>query len=175
MKILIIGFITFLGWGALSVHLYVCKIRGLCDEPASMQKELVINNAIIDGDTLSKALSPAPTMIPGTLSIFFDFDKSEFKPDDMTDRYIVESNAFLNQNTLSGLIITGHTDAVGTDEYNQSLGYRRAQSLQNYFESKGMPANKIIIESKGEKEPADDNRTSAGRANNRRTVVTIKK
>ncbi len=175
MKILIFGFIAFLGWGALSVHLYVCKIRGLCDEPASLPKELVINNAFIDGDTLSKALSSAPTMIPGTLSIFFDFDKSEFKPDDMTDRYIVESNAFLKQNTLSGLIITGHTDAIGTDEYNQSLGYRRAQSLQNYFEIKGMPANKIIIESKGEKEPADDNRTSAGRANNRRTVVTIKK
>jgi outer membrane protein OmpA-like peptidoglycan-associated protein len=175
MKILIIGFIAFLGWGALSVHLYVCKIRGLCDEPISMQKELVINNTIIDDDTLSKPLSPAQTKIPGTLSIFFDFDKSEFKPDDMTDRYIVESNAFLNQNTLSSLIITGHTDAIGTDEYNQSLGYRRAQSLQNYFESKGMPANKIIIESKGEKEPADDNRTSAGRANNRRALVTIKK
>jgi len=174
MKILIIGFIAFLGWGMLSVHLYVCKIRGLCDEPASVQTELVINNTNIDGDTLNKSVSPAQSMIPGTLSIYFDFDKSEFKPDDMTDRYIVESNAFLNQNARSGLIITGHTDAVGTDEYNQSLGYRRAESILHYFTSKGMPANKIRIESRGEKDPADNNNTEKGRANNRRTVTTIK-
>jgi len=175
MKILIIGFIAFLGWGALSVHLYVCKIKGLCDEPKTTQIDVANHKDVVADDTIRTPATPVLVTLPENLVICFAFDKSEFKPDDMTDRYIVESNAFLNQNTLSSLIITGHTDAIGTDEYNQSLGYRRAQSLQNYFESKGMPANKIIIESKGEKEPAYDNRTSAGRANNRRTVVTIKK
>jgi OOP family OmpA-OmpF porin len=72
------------------------------------------------------------------------------------------------------LSITGHTDAIGSDEYNQALGYRRAKSVQHYFESKGIPANKIIIESKGEKEPADNNSSVTGRANNRRTIITIK-
>jgi outer membrane protein OmpA-like peptidoglycan-associated protein len=47
--------------------------------------------------------------------------------------------------------------------------------MQHYFERKGILSNKIIIESRGEKDPADDNNTSAGRANNRRTVITIKK
>jgi OOP family OmpA-OmpF porin len=93
----------------------------------------------------------------------------------MTDRYIVLSNAFLDQNTLSGIIITGHTDAVGTDEYNQSLGYRRAESIQHYFTGKGIPSNRIIIESKGEQDSVDNNITETGRANNRRTVTTIKK
>ena len=49
-----------------------------------------------------------------------------------------------------------------------------AQSVQHYFESNGYAANKIIIESKGEKEPVDNNGTEAGRAANRRAVITIK-
>ena len=174
MKILIIGFLVLFSWSALSTYIYVCKIKGLCNEQETIEKGVVNPDDVIAGDTLSKPLVSEQAVIPENLIIYFVFDKSEFKPDDMTDRYIVESNAFLNQNTLSSLIITGHTDAIGTDEYNQSLGYRRAQSLQHYFESKGMPANKIITESKGEKEPADVNNTSAGRANNRRTVITIK-
>jgi outer membrane protein OmpA-like peptidoglycan-associated protein len=47
--------------------------------------------------------------------------------------------------------------------------------MQHYFESKGILANKIIIESMGEKEPAGNNNTTSGRANNRRAVITIKK
>jgi OOP family OmpA-OmpF porin len=89
--------------------------------------------------------------------------------------YFAESNTYLDQNVQARLSITGHSDAIGSDEYNEALGYRRAQSLQHYFENKGMPSDKIIVESKGEKEPVDDNKTTAGRANNRRTVVTIKK
>ena len=37
MKILIIGFLVFSGWAALSTYIYVCKIKGLCDEPKTMQ------------------------------------------------------------------------------------------------------------------------------------------
>lgn len=80
----------------------------------------------------------------------------------------------MDQNLQSRLSITGYTDALGSDEYNLALGYRRAQSLQNYFERKGIPANKIIIDSKGEKQPADDNNTKEGRAKNRRSEITLK-
>jgi OOP family OmpA-OmpF porin len=82
--------------------------------------------------------------------------------------------AYLHQNVKAGISITGYTDAVGSDDYNQALGYRRAQSAQSYFISKGMPAEKIVIGSKGEKEPAADNSTLAGRANNRRTSISVK-
>jgi OOP family OmpA-OmpF porin len=106
---------------------------------------------------------------------YFAFDKSDFNSNAESDKYIDKSNTYLDQNSQAMLSITGYTDAIGTDIYNQALGYRRAQSMQHYFESKGILANKIIIESKGEKEPADDNNTATGRANNRRTVITIKK
>jgi len=174
MKILIIGLLVFFGWGALSTHLYVCKIRGLCNEPGTLQNEMVINNDIIDDDTLSEPLTTALTAIPGALSVYFEFDKYEFNSDALTDKYFNEANAFLTQNSLARLNITGHTDEIGTDEYNQALGYRRAQSMLHYFERKGIQANKIIIESRGEKDPADNNNTETGRANNRRTITTIK-
>ncbi|MGD0341878.1 MAG: OmpA family protein [Bacteroidales bacterium] len=175
MKILIIGFLAFLGWSALSAHLYVCNMKGLCNEPITAQIDVINHKDVIAGDTLNKPLSPEQAASPGNLIIYFAFDKSEFSSDAETDKYFEKSNAYLNQNSQARLGITGYTDAFGSDEYNQALGYRRAQSLQHYFESKGMPASKVIIESRGEKEPAENNNTSAGRANNRRTVITIKK
>jgi OOP family OmpA-OmpF porin len=140
-----------------------------------MQIDTLNQKDVIAVDTLAKPLVQEKEIIPENLLIYFAFDRSEFKSDAETDRYFAESNTYLDQNVQARLNITGHTDAIGSDEYNEALGYRRAQSLQHYFESKGLPSDKIIVESKGEKEPADDNKTTAGRANNRRTVVTIKK
>jgi outer membrane protein OmpA-like peptidoglycan-associated protein len=174
MKILVIGFLVLFGWSALSTYIYVCKIKELCDEPNTVQIDTVNHKEIIAVDTLHKLLEHESTVIPENLIIHFAFDKSEFSSDAKTNTYFDKSNAYLIQNAQARLSIIGHTDAIGTDEYNQALGYRRAQSVQHYFESKGIPANKIIIESKGEKEPADDNNTTTGRANNRRTAITIK-
>ena len=113
------------------------------------KSDTVNHKDVIAGDTLRKPLVQEQAVIPENLIIYFAFDKSEFNSDAETDKYFDESNAYLNQNSQARLSITGHTDAIGSDEYNQALGYRRAQSVQHYFESKGMPANKIIIESRG--------------------------
>jgi outer membrane protein OmpA-like peptidoglycan-associated protein len=174
MKILVIGFLAFFSWSALSTYIYVCKIKGLCNEPITMQIDTVRQNDVIVGDTLNKPIMRKQAIIPKDLIIKFAFDKSEFKADTETDNYFNESSAYLDQNIQARLSITGYTDAIGSDEYNQALGYRRAQSMQHYFETKGMHSGKIIIESKGEREPADDNNTAAGRANNRRATITIK-
>ncbi|MEI8226078.1 MAG: OmpA family protein [Bacteroidota bacterium] len=173
MKILVIGFLALFCWSALSTYIYVCKVKGLCNETETIETS-VNQRDVIAVDTLSKPLVREQAVIPKNLLIYFAYDKSEFNSDAETDKYVNESNAYLDQNSQARLSITGHTDAVGSDEYNQALGYRRAQSVQHFFESKGLPANKIIIESKGEKEPVDDNNTTSGRANNRRTAITIK-
>jgi outer membrane protein OmpA-like peptidoglycan-associated protein len=175
MKILIIGFLAFFGWSVLSYHLYVCEIKGLCNEPEPVQIEMVNNKDTIAGDALRKPLAAEEAVLPGSLIIHFAFDRSEFNSDAEIDKYFDKSNTYLNQNSQARLSITGHTDAIGSDEYNQVLGYRRAQIVQRYFESKGISANKIIMESKGEKVPSDDNNTATGRTKNRRTVITIKK
>jgi outer membrane protein OmpA-like peptidoglycan-associated protein len=175
MKTLIIGSIVFLAWSAFSIHIYVCNIRGLCDEPMTSKINLVDQKSVNINDTLNKPQVQKQAIIPENLVTYFAFDKSDFNADAHSNKYFDDSNTFLSQNPKAMFSITGYTDAVGTDDYNLALGYRRAQSVQHYFESKGVPVNKIILDSKGEKDPADDNNTSAGRANNRRTVLTIKK
>jgi outer membrane protein OmpA-like peptidoglycan-associated protein len=174
MKILIIGFLALFGWSALATHIYVCNIKGLCNEPVALQNDTNSHKDVIAVDTSLKPFVQKQPVIPDNLLIYFAFDKSDFKSKAVPVKYFEESNAYLVQDSIARLNITGYTDAVGSDEYNQALGYRRALSLQHYFESKGMPANKIIIASKGEKEPADNNSTKEGRANNRRAAITIK-
>jgi OmpA-OmpF porin, OOP family len=173
MRILIIGFIVFCGWAALSAWLYVCKIQGLCGEPVAVQTEMVSQTEAIT-DSIPQPEAQPQLVIPDNLVIYFDYNVSDLVPDAALNKFFEESNAYLNQNLQARLHITGHADAKGTDQYNQELGYRRAQSVQRYLESKGISSDKMIIESKGEKEPAADNNTDAGRAKNRRTVLTIK-
>jgi outer membrane protein OmpA-like peptidoglycan-associated protein len=174
MKILIIGFLVLFGWSALSTHLYVCHIKGLCNEREAVLIDTVTVKNIPIADTLSKTLAVSPAAIPENLVIYFAFDKSDFNPDSGTATRLNESMTYIIRNVQARLSITGYTDAIGSDEYNQTLGYRRARSVQNYFENKGVPAAKIMIGSKGEKEPAEDNSTSGGRAKNRRTTISVK-
>ena len=174
MKILIIGFLVFLGWSSLSTYVYVCKIKGFCHEPVTAVNNVVNPETVIPHDSISKPSVVEQTAIPESLLVYFAFDKSEFSSGVETNRYFEESMKYMFQNTEAKLSITGYTDAVGTDEYNQALGYRRAESVKGFFEEKGMSSTKIVILSKGEKEPAEDNNTISGRAKNRRAVITIK-
>jgi OOP family OmpA-OmpF porin len=174
MKILIVGFFVLFGWSAFSTHFYVCNIKGLCNDQLTSPINTAGKKDLTIADTLNKPAKVELPAIPDSKLIYFAFDKSEFNSETIPEKYLNESKQYLNQNMQSSLSITGHTDAIGSDEYNQALGYRRAQSVQYYFESNGIPPNKIIIESKGKKEPVDNNGTEAGRATNRRAVITIK-
>jgi outer membrane protein OmpA-like peptidoglycan-associated protein len=175
MKILLLGLLAFTGWSSLSTYLYVCQIKGLCSEPSTAQGAVTNYNEDFHNDKVSKQSVQEPAIIPKDLTIYFAFDKSDFKPDKKSIQFFEESNSYLNQNSHAKLLITGYTDSVGSNDYNLGLGYRRAQSMQRFFESKGVVPGKISMESKGEKNPADNNATEAGRANNRRTAITINK
>jgi outer membrane protein OmpA-like peptidoglycan-associated protein len=175
MKTLTIGFIVFIGWSALSTYFYVCKIKGLCPIHENVLVGPVEVNKAFTADSLSKTLAPKPVEMPEILLIHFAFDESSFVSDSSMSDYYDKSMEYMFLNSGAGLTITGHTDAKGSDEYNLALGYRRALSVQDYFVNKGVPAEKIKIESKGEKEPAENNNTDKGRSDNRRAVITIKK
>lgn len=174
MKILTAGFLVFVCWAAISTFLYVCKIQGLCDERENiLASSLTVNKSLTTvSEPDEEALEPA--LIPENLLIYFAFDKSSFAADTSITGYFDKSMALMLDNAAERLHITGHTDAIGSDAYNRALGYRRAQSVQDYFKSKGFPSDKITIESKGEQEPAESNSTDEGRARNRRAIVTIK-
>jgi outer membrane protein OmpA-like peptidoglycan-associated protein len=175
MKTIIAGVVVFALWSAFSTYIHVCKIQGLCSDPISLQTAAPSAENEVLIDTLAKAEVKEQAMLPKNLVNYFEFDKSDFKVNDLSKKFSTEANMYLKQYTNARLIITGHTDAIGSEEYNQKLGFRRAQSAMQYLESAGIPAKKISIQSKGEMQPADNNSTNEGRANNRRTEITTNK
>jgi len=175
MKILIIGLVAFMSWSALTTYLYVCKIKGLCSETEIINTVTNYKSPVLVADTLSDKMMAPPAPFPDDHKIYFEFDRSEFIPDGGLAAYYDLTLAYMYQNLDARLGITGYTDATGSDDYNQALGYRRAAEVQTYFESKGIPAEKIIKGSKGEKDPAETNTSAEGRSKNRRVVITINK
>jgi len=119
------------------------------------------------------APAPAPTSEKVTFaaSALFDFDKAVLKPEGKT--HLDEMAAKLKSINLEVVIAVGHTDSVGSDEYNQKLSVRRAEAVKAYLVSKGIEANRVYTEGKGKKQPVADNKTADGRAKNRRVEIEV--
>ena len=73
------------------------------------------------------------------------------------------------------LIVEGNTDSQGSDEYNQSLSQRRADSVRDYLVQRGYPADRIQSRGRGESNPIANNASPEGRANNRRVEIVIER
>ena len=103
--------------------------------------------------------------------VLFDFDKSNIKPEAgaILDRLV----AFMNENTDKKVNLSGHTDNVGTEAYNQRLSERRANSVKDYIAKKGVDASRISAQGFGESKPIADNKTREGRAKNRRVEIKV--
>ena len=71
------------------------------------------------------------------------------------------------------VLIVGHTDSQGSDDYNMRLSYRRAEAARAYLASQGVTSARIRVEGRGETEPVADNSTESGRAQNRRVEIAI--
>jgi OOP family OmpA-OmpF porin len=105
-------------------------------------------------------------------SVLFDFDKSTLKPEAAEELHGVA----LKIKELSNvrIIIEGHTDNFGTDEYNWDLSRKRAASVRDYFISQeGMEKSGIESSGFGESRPIATNDTEEGRAQNRRVEIII--
>ena len=104
--------------------------------------------------------------------VFFDFDKYDIRP---ADAKTLDSNAsWLKSNPNHLVLIEGHCDERGTNEYNLALGERRAKSTMNYLVSQGVQANRITIISYGEERPQCTEKTEACWAKNRRAHFLVK-
>ncbi|HEX4926487.1 MAG TPA: OmpA family protein [Burkholderiales bacterium] len=97
------------------------------------------------------APKPVAQKVTFATDVLFDFDKSVIKPegrgklDDLAGR--------ANDVNLEVIIAIGYADRIGTQAYNQRLSVRRAEAIKNYLVSKGIEANRIYTEGKGESSP----------------------
>jgi outer membrane protein OmpA-like peptidoglycan-associated protein len=80
---------------------------------------------------------------------------------------------FLNQYPGRNIEIEGHTDSVGSDDYNQDLSQRRADSVRSYLMQQGINSQRIVAAGKGEHQPVADNGSAGGRQLNRRVEIII--
>jgi OOP family OmpA-OmpF porin len=113
----------------------------------------------------------APAKVTYAADAFFDFDKAVLKPegkaklDDLVGK--------VKGVNLEVIIAVGHADAVGADAYNQKLSVKRSEAVKAYLVSKGIEKNRVYTEGKGEAQPVADNKTTEGRAKNRRVEIEV--
>jgi OmpA-OmpF porin, OOP family len=102
----------------------------------------------------------------------FDTGKAELKPQGKVR--LDQLAAKLKDARVDSIAVTGHTDNVGSDAVNQRLSLRRAEAVKAYLMQRGIEPGKIRTAGRGKSTPLADNRSSAGRAKNRRVEVDIK-
>jgi peptidoglycan-associated lipoprotein len=125
------------------------------------------------GTTIPALPSPKEFVETSALrDVYFDFDKYEIRAQDART---LEANAgWLKSNTGALLLIEGHADERGTNEYNLALGERRAKATRDHLVSLGIEGSRITVISYGEERPVCTERTEACWAKNRRAHFLVK-
>ncbi len=108
--------------------------------------------------------------IPG--AALFDTNKSEIKSQFASTLDQIAATLRDNPNTI--VCVIGYTDSTGSDEYNQNLSVRRAQSVTSFLSNKGVSSARLTAAGLGERFPVATNDTEAGRSQNRRVEMYVR-
>ena len=137
-----------------------------------MKKILIVLFAIFVLAGCASKTAPEKKCYPKVVilkGVNFDINKSVLKQESYS--ILDENLAILKSRPKMTITIVGHTDSDGNDAYNQKLSEARATSVMQYFLQKGIPANRMQAIGKGEAVPIADNKTEAGKAQNRRIEI----
>lgn len=131
---------------------------------------------VVPAAPVRPAPPPPPPPPPARPKYTFDLQMVHFRFDhaDLTKggQDTVKSVAqILKDHPEVNVDVVGHTDWVGTNEYNMKLSRARAETVRNLLVKEGVAADRIAVKWRGEEEPVADNKTAAGRAQNRRTEI----
>jgi peptidoglycan-associated lipoprotein len=129
--------------------------------------------AAATGTTIPSLPSPKEFVESAALrDVFFDFDRYDVRAG---DKGTLDDNAkWLKSNQSALLLIEGHADERGTNEYNLALGERRAKATRDYLVSVGIDAGRITVISYGEERPACTDKTESCWSKNRRAHFLVK-
>jgi len=138
-----------------------------------------------DGDGVMDGADLCPGTPPGTkvdangcppilltlTGVNFKFDSSAIEP--TSDEILSQAVAALEASRAVQVTVVGHTDSVGTEDYNVHLSDRRANAVVQYLVAHGIAATRLSAEGRGEREPVQANDTAAGRFENRRVELHV--
>ncbi|APA66072.1 MAG: OmpA family protein [Maribacter dokdonensis] len=103
--------------------------------------------------------------------VYFDTNKSNVQGTSATT--LNKLVGIFKEYPKSNILVEGHTDSAGAEEYNLNLSKQRAESVTNYLISQGIDASRFDTKWYGETQPVGDNSTAAGKAKNRRVELAI--
>jgi outer membrane protein OmpA-like peptidoglycan-associated protein len=128
--------------------------------------------------TPAPAPKPTPTPAPArvidktTVRVLFDFDKAVLTDKDQAE--LKKAVAFVKKYPGAKIRLDGYTDGIGTDAYNLKLSQRRADVVKDYLiKEAGVSPSQITAVGHGKADPVASNKTKEGRAQNRRTEISI--
>jgi OOP family OmpA-OmpF porin len=125
-------------------------------------------------------IPPEPEVVPEKPEIVekiilnalrFDFDSAVIKPEFLP--VLDEGVSIIQKHPEKKVVIEGHTCWVGTEEYNQGLSLRRANSVKKYLIEKGIAPDRLTAKGYGEENPVADNSSISGRRMNRRVEFKV--
>jgi outer membrane protein OmpA-like peptidoglycan-associated protein len=140
-------------------------------QEAIRQREAMRARLLAQLNQVLQTRDTARGLIVSMPDVLFDFNKYSLKPE-ARERLARISGIVLAYPDLK-LEIDGYTDSVGSDEYNQTLSDKRAESVRDYLVSSGVSMNNVAARGLGKTDPIADNSTSAGRKLNRRVEMIV--
>ncbi|HYD46737.1 MAG TPA: OmpA family protein [Terriglobales bacterium] len=139
----------------------------------------LLGHWLLDEERVAPLPPPPPPMpLPPPASkrivlrgVNFDFDKNEIRPD--SQPMLNAAIRILRENPDVRIAIEGHTDAVGSDDYNNRLSMRRAEAVFQYLVNGGIDPERMMVAGYGKTRPVASNETASGRAQNRRVELQV--
>ena len=122
---------------------------------------------------LTYVFTPKPIIMVFEEAALFDFDKAELKPEGKKQIKAYREKAKNDLSRADKIKVSGHTDNIGTADYNMKLSQQRAEAVSEYLKSIGVDSGKMEVSGEGMSRPVADNRTKEGRAKNRRVEVEV--
>ena len=140
-------------------------------QEAIRQKEEMRARLLAQLNQVLQTHDSARGLIVSMPDVLFDFNKYTLKPE-ARERLARVSGIVLAYPDLK-LQVEGYTDSIGSDEYNQNLSEKRAESVRDYLVSSGVSINNVAAVGLGKSDPVADNGTAAGRKLNRRVEMIV--
>jgi outer membrane protein OmpA-like peptidoglycan-associated protein len=103
--------------------------------------------------------------------ILFDVDRADLRPEAQAD--LVKLSRIVNKYEDTNILVEGHTDATGPEDYNDQLSVRRGESVANYVVAQNVASQRLSVVGYGERQPIATNDSPDGRQQNRRVEIAI--
>lgn len=173
-KLVFLLIILLILWIAGASYWFVCKTRCDCrNSPAPSEISGPREAALA---SLNASVEEAKAFLgsAGTQRVYFETSRASTETEIVPAGYLKSLKLYLDNHPEATVAVTGHSDSQGPAEFNMMLSNLRAKFVTVYLKIYGIRPLQIQVTGKGITEPAADNSTSEGRAQNRRTEINIK-